>query len=262
MANYTLQSAGFEFGRFGQVALKMFVSFYAPDLSTEGVKKKVRKPIRLNVTKSKFLAYKYNIMPWVQLDFNPINATTWSKDQSCTLAGFQVGSLIKFLNKTLSMIEDPKNEIFYYDKDRNDKLSIYGNYNSGKPVIKKVVGSHIMGSLPTIVEDYQDNLYEGAAIIIDKKERRFDITHTELEHLCYVVEKTDFYNMALSLFISTVPWGDKNVTKLLDIGIWQDTDSMERKDMTEYSRTQRFVEQQPPNSGMKNVFKDLVTKEG
>ena len=253
MANYILQSTGLELGRFGQIKMNFFVMFIGSEPMPG---KPSKKPIRLNVTRNQYLSYRYSFVPFIQLDFNIGSQDEWRKDQTISIPGYHIGSLLHFLKKTLRLIEDPENKIFYYDKDKNDALSIYGEYNTGKILIKKVVGSHIAGSLPTIVVDYQERLYEGATIIFDKRERSADIAHDELENLVYVLDHTDFYGMAVGLFNSITPWGDKNVTKLLDVGIWQDSMTQEKKDLRAYSMSQR----QPTNSGVKTIFGELKEK--
>jgi len=256
MANFTLQSAGLELGRFGQIKLSFFVMFIGQEPNPAAGAKPQKKPIRLNVTKNQYLSYRYSFVPYIQLDFNPMSSEEWRKEQTVSIPGHHIGSLLAFLKKTLVLIEDTDNKIFYYDRDKNNTLSIYGEYNTGKVLIQKVVGSHIAGSLPTIVVDYQDRLYEGATIIFDKRSRSADIAHDELENLVYVLSHTDFYNLAMGLFTSITPWGDRNITKLLDIGIWQDSMTREKKDLRAYSMSQR----QPTNSGMTPIFGELKEK--
>ena len=171
----------------------------------------------------------------------------------------QVTKVISFLKKTLAVVDDPEGRLYYLDADNGNKLSMY---HLSAEDIKRVVitesgfsGNHRLRSYPTIVKDYQENLYEGSVICFDRRENTVQLAYDELRALLYILSKTDFVTLSQSMVNSTLIWTDREITKHLDIETVKSTDYRQKLDLNESAEKR---EQPKPMYG-NNVFSGLAT---
>jgi len=203
----------------------------------------------------------YDFPTFLVIDYTMASGT-FVKEHKMFLPIPQVIKVIDFIKKTIRIIEDPDGKIYYWDADHNNQLAMY--HLSAEDMNKLVVteyglsGNHVLQSNPTIVKDYQDNLYEGAVIRFDRTENSVMLSYDELRSLYYILSKTDFITLSQEMLNSTKLWTDKGITKHLDIDTTRAIDISQRNDL---NRANEIVNQ-PTNSMPTNVFGELKVMKG
>ena len=203
----------------------------------------------------------YDFPTFIVLDYSMATGT-FVKENKMFLPIQQVVKIIEFVKKTIRVVEDPDGKIYYWDADHNNQLAMY--HLSADDMNKLIVseyglsGNHVLQSYPTIVKDYQDNLYEGAVIRFDRTENSVMLSYDELRALHYVLAKTDFITLSQAMLNSTKLWTDKGITKHLDIDTNKATDAMQRNDLNRSIE----VQNQPATNMPVNVFGELKVMKG
>ena len=194
----------------------------------------------------------YDLPTFIVLDYT-LCTGTFNKDHKIFIPLPQVAKLMKFINKTVKVVEDPDNTIYYWDADHNNRLSMYMvDLEKLSNTLYGIAGGHIIKSTPTIVHDYQENLYEGATIYFDRSEVSVNLTYDELYTLQYILCRTDFVTLGQSMLNSTNIWTDKIITKHLDIETTTSGDLRQRRDLNA-----KEIAQPTTNYGG-SVFSELV----
>ena len=197
----------------------------------------------------------YDLPTFVVLDYTMCTGT-FNKEHKIFVPLQQLARLIKFVNKTVKVVEDPNNNIYYWDADHNNRLSMYVIHKEDLEKITNtlysIAGGHIIRSIPTIVHDYQENLYEGATIYFDRTEISVNLTYDELYTLQYILYRTDFVTLGQEMLNSTNIWTDKMITKHLDIETTTSSDIRQRRDLNNGT-----IEQPTSNYGG-SVFNELI----
>ena len=171
----------------------------------------------------------------------------------------QTVKIIRFIKRTIRVVEDPDGKIYYWDADRRNQLAMYQipADEMNKLLVNEfgLAGNHALQSYPTIVKDYQDNLYEGAVIRFDRSENSIQLAYDELLYLYYILSKTDYIILTQEMINSTMIWTNKEITKHLDIETTKASDIKQRNDINR----QQEGANQPSNSLPGNVFGELKT---
>ena len=201
----------------------------------------------------------YDFPTFIVLDYT-MSTGVFVKDNKMFIPLHQVPKLCRLFRKTIKVIDDPNGKIYYWDADHGNKLCMY---NIPAEQLKGLInieygfsGNHIIKTTPTIVRDYQDNLYEGAAIYFDRHENRVDLSTDELYAVYYILERTDFITLGQALVNSLSVWANPAITKHIDIETVRSSDLRQRDDLN------RANIEQPSSQGVTNVFGGLKTIQG
>lgn len=238
--------------KLGQLKLSVMVFLTSSEIGTSQYKprKSFKKFIGQNG-----VTLTYDFPTFVVFDYTMCTGT-YNKDQKIFVPIQQVAKVLKFINKTIKIVDDDDNNIYYWDADHNNRLSMYvirhEDLDKITTTIRGIAGGHVIRSIPTIVHDYQENLYEGATIYFDRTEISVDLTYDELYTLQYILYRTDFVLLSQEMVNSTNIWTDKVITKHLDIDTTTSGDIRQRKDLSNSSINQ-------PNINYRgSVFNELV----
>lgn len=197
----------------------------------------------------------FNFTPFILLDYT-MSSGVYEKDHKMFLPVTNVPKLVRLFRNTLKAISDPQKHLYYIDGDTR-RLSMYRvpddemkNYINTEYAL---AGSHIIRTVPTLVKDYQENLYEGATIYFDRTTNSVDLSHDEIFSLQYVLSSTDFFSLSQAMLASLGTMLDPAITKELDIETYKSADYMQRADL---QRAQAQINQ-PVVQGGNNVFSGL-----
>lgn len=201
----------------------------------------------------------YDLPTFIVLDYT-MSTGVFVKDNKMFIPLHQVPKICRLLRKTIKVVDDPNGRIYYWDADHGNKLCMY---NMSNEQLKGLInaeygfsGNHVIKTVPTIVKDYQDNLYEGAAISFDRNDNTVYVSTDELYALYHILDRTDFVTLGQTMINGLSVWANQSITKHLDIDTMRSGDIKQRNDLN------RSQIEQPKSQGMNNVFGGLKTTGG
>ena len=201
----------------------------------------------------------YEFPTFLVLDYS-MSSGTFVKEHKMFLPIHQINKVLTFLQKTIKIVDDPQGRIYYWDADHGNTLSMY--HMSSDELNRLIViesgfaGNHRLQSYPTIVKDYQENLYEGAVISFDRVETSVQLSYDELRSLLYILSRTDFVVLSQTMINTTKIWTDQVITKHLDIETSKSGDYRQKNDL---AIAESKTEQPKPMFGG-SVFNGLKTR--
>lgn len=227
--------------------------------SAEYTKYKPSKTFKRYICQSGDVALTYAFPTFIVIDYTMASGT-YIKDHKLFIMVNQIFKLERFLKRTLRIVEDPENKLYYLDADRGNRLCMY---SITKETMKTLItreggfsGNHILQSYPTIVTDYQDKMYEGVTICIDRRDNTVNLSTDELSSLYYIISRTDFITLGQAMLNSTLIWTDKAITKHLDIDTSRSADYRQKTDIS----AEEVRREQPATQMGINPFANLPTK--
>ena len=261
-----IKSIGRILGSYGDITLKIFIML--GQIGNQGNYKYKQKP-----SFKKWVAYgnmesiTYDFSTFLQLDYNPrFNSTiAYDKNKRFNFHVHQAWKLNSFLAKTLSVIEKHGDNIYYFDSDRSNELSMF---NLSPEQIEEYsieaygfLGNHCIKSIPAIVTDYQENKYEGYRLFFDRSTNFVDLSYDELHSLAYVINRTDFISLSQSIVNSTILWYSQNARNAFGMVIDTASDAQGRRAVSQEDENREIINKQLPVSSTGNPFKGLFEKE-
>lgn len=248
-----------DLGRIGQLGLQVLIFMTQGEITNPSYQKyKPRKAFKRFIGQGG-TSLTYDFPTFIVLDYT-MSSGTYVKDHKMFIPIIQVIKLITFLANTIRVVEDPKGELYYWDADHGNALSMYhlpaDKMNEKIITLQGLAGNHNIQSYPTIVIDYQDNRYEGAIIHFDRTENQISLSYDELRMVHYILSRTDFVTLSQAMVNTSSLWTNVGITKHLDIETTKAGDWRQSQDLS------RSTINQPTTNMPVNVFQELKTIDG
>lgn len=258
-------------GKIGPVSLTYLVFINSTEESSVSAnkgyynkKRSIRKWVSVGNVPMTTISYEFS--GFLKLDFNNNfdKNEVYTQEKIINLPVHQLGRLVGFLKRCLYIMENKGDDIWQSDNLGSPVLKNY-KMEDWEPFIVSSVG-YVKGrafyGMPTVVKDYREVAYEGYRIFISK-ELYFDFTVDELRDLIYIIDKTDFINLAQNMVNTVFVFTNENLIKSFGVQSEKQAETYAERDYRVHMEQKAAIDNAPVNiNSGKNIFNGLNTKKG